>query len=106
MNCSNRRPAEAPGFATLRRSFGGTSIALLGVILYLLSSPAYAQVNFEKQIAPLFEKHCISCHGPEKQKGGLRLDRKQEALQGGDNGVVLVPRNSAQSRLLLAVSGK
>ena len=31
-------------------------------------------------------KHCFACHGPSKQKGGLRLDRKSAALKGGDSG--------------------
>ncbi|NNE92074.1 MAG: DUF1592 domain-containing protein [Verrucomicrobiales bacterium] len=29
---------------------------------------------FEKTVKPFFEAHCIECHGPEKQKGKLRLD--------------------------------
>ena len=31
--------------------------------------------SFEKQIQPLLAKYCIECHGPEKQKGELRLDQ-------------------------------
>ena len=39
--------------------------------------PAAGQpVEFQQQIQPLFEKHCVKCHGPEKQKGDLRLDVK------------------------------
>ena len=30
---------------------------------------------FEKHVRPFLRKHCISCHGPEKQKSELRLDR-------------------------------
>ena len=30
--------------------------------------------QFETDIQPFFKKHCIKCHGPEKQKGDLRLD--------------------------------
>lgn len=31
-------------------------------------------VGHERQIAPFVERHCIACHGAEKQKGKLRLD--------------------------------
>ncbi|MGB1661595.1 MAG: c-type cytochrome domain-containing protein [Planctomycetota bacterium] len=34
-----------------------------------------AAVNlFHERIQPLLQKHCVSCHGPEKAKGKLRLD--------------------------------
>ena len=40
-----------------------------------LSVPARAdEVSFEEQVRPLLQKHCVKCHGPEKQKGDLRLD--------------------------------
>jgi hypothetical protein len=34
-------------------------------------------------IAPLFEKRCFMCHGPQQQMSGLRLDQKAAALKGG-----------------------
>ncbi len=43
-----------------------------------------APVDFVKEVRPVLEKHCYSCHGPDKQKSGLRLDVKAEALRGGD----------------------
>ena len=45
---------------------------------------AAAPVDFVRDVRPIFEKYCYSCHGPEKQKSGLRLDVKSEALRGGD----------------------
>ena len=30
--------------------------------------------TFREQVAPLMEKHCVGCHGPDKQKARLRLD--------------------------------
>ncbi|HEV3440803.1 MAG TPA: c-type cytochrome domain-containing protein, partial [Gemmata sp.] len=51
-------------------------------------------VDFNRDVKPFFAKHCISCHGSEKQKHGLRLDRKADALKGGDSGVAVVPGKS------------
>ena len=45
---------------------------------------AAAPVDYVHEVRPILEKHCYSCHGPEKQKSGLRLDIKAEALRGGD----------------------
>ena len=41
-------------------------------------------IDFDRDVRPLLAKHCYACHGPDKQKGGLRLDRKAAALKGGD----------------------
>ena len=61
--------------------------------------------DFEKAIRPLFAEHCVSCHGQDKQKSNLRLDRKIDAFRGGDEGVVLVPGKSTESRLFQFVFG-
>jgi mono/diheme cytochrome c family protein len=60
---------------------------------------AAANVDFGAQVLPIFEKSCISCHGPSKHKGGLRLDSKAAAFKGGDDGIVLVSANAAKSDL-------
>jgi Protein of unknown function (DUF1553)/Protein of unknown function (DUF1549)/Planctomycete cytochrome C len=57
------------------------------------------------QIEPILRKNCFSCHGPEEQESGLRLDLKKRALEGGDSGAVIKPGQSADSRLVLLVSG-
>ena len=44
-----------------------------------------APVEFVREVRPIFEKHCYSCHGEKKQKSGLRLDIKSLAFKGGDN---------------------
>jgi mono/diheme cytochrome c family protein len=37
-----------------------------------------AKVDFKKDVAPIFEKRCIECHGADKKKGGLRMHTKQD----------------------------
>jgi len=66
---------------------------------------AQAATDFAREIKPILTEHCHSCHGPEKHKGGLRLDRKADALQGGDSGAVIVPNESRKSLLYQNVSG-
>ncbi len=63
-------------------------------------------IDFSKQIQPLLVKKCVSCHGPEKQKAGLRLDRKGAVLRGGDDlGPAIVPGKSRESPLFRVVAG-
>ena len=70
-----------------------------------LPPPASGPVDFAKDIQPLFAAKCYSCHGAEKQKGGLRLDLKAGAIEGGDNGKVFIPGKSTESKLVHAIAG-
>ena len=45
-----------------------------------------AAPDFSREVRPLLEKHCFKCHGPEKQKGGLRFDTKEGAFKTGESG--------------------
>jgi hypothetical protein len=67
-------------------------------------SPPEATEFFEKEVRPLLVSRCHSCHGAEKQKGGLRLDSREAALRGGDTGPAVVPGNSAESPLVEAIN--
>lgn len=70
-----------------------------------LPPPAREKIDFVRDIQPIFQKACISCHGPDKQRGGLRLDDRQAALEGSNSGVILVPGKSSESRLVHVISG-
>ncbi len=56
-------------------------------------------VDFDAEIRPLLNKHCVSCHGPTKQKADLRLDAKSWAFKGGESGPAIVSGKSAESPL-------
>ncbi|MEY4200057.1 MAG: hypothetical protein RLZZ265_1797, partial [Verrucomicrobiota bacterium] len=70
-----------------------------------LPPAASGPVDFARDIQPLFAAKCYSCHGAEKQKGGLRLDLKAAALEGGDSGKVFLAGKSAESKLVHALAG-
>jgi mono/diheme cytochrome c family protein len=57
-------------------------------------------VTYAADIKSIFEKSCIKCHGPEKQKGKLRLDSLAAALKGGEDGKVVEVGDSAKSMLV------
>ncbi|MFO0429328.1 MAG: PSD1 and planctomycete cytochrome C domain-containing protein [Planctomyces sp.] len=58
---------------------------------------------FETHIRPLFADHCVACHGPEKQSGGLRLDTAEFFRRGGDSGAAVTPGIPDTSRMIQAV---
>jgi len=59
---------------------------------------------FETQIRPLLAENCYACHGAEKQKGDLRLDRRAGVFETRDSGAVVVPGDTNASRLLHVIS--
>src|SRR5437764_164623 len=83
----------------MRRSRIAFVLALASVVGIPASLRA-APVDFARDIRPILEARCFSCHGPKKQRGDLRLDRKAVALKGGESGPVIVPGKSADSLLL------
>ena len=66
---------------------------------------------FEAKIRPILAQNCVGCHGDEKQKGGLRLDTRENILKGGldeDKKPVKViePGNPDKSPLIEAINYK
>ena len=75
------------------------------VALGLLSGALQAAPDFARDIRPLLEQHCVKCHGPEKQKGGLRFDTREGAFKTADSGdKPFIPGHADQSRLVRLVT--
>ena len=73
--------------------------SLLVVLTAPMTLAEDASIDFRRDIKPLFTKHCGSCHGVDKQEGGLRLDHGATALRGGDSGPLLEPKQREKSEL-------
>jgi ankyrin repeat protein len=84
------------------------SLFLLTACFPLAAQPALppaatVKIDFEKHIQPLLAQKCHSCHGADVQQAGLRLDKRQNAMRGGDYGPVMNAGNSAASKLIKRV---
>ena len=95
------------------------SAAILGIAGLFVRSAAVRAADapnpegvklFEAKIRTILSENCISCHGEEKQKGGLRLDTRENMLKGGkdDDKVVLVfdATDPAKSLIIKAIEYK
>jgi mono/diheme cytochrome c family protein len=82
---------------------------VLGGVMVVLSSAgaiaADADRLFREQVAPIFEKHCVHCHGASSAKGGLSLTTGEGLRRGGENGPVVEPGKPEESSILEMVSG-
>ena len=65
-------------------------------------SPA---VSFAKDVAPVLERNCLSCHGDAVQMGRFDLRTRDAALRGGTRGGDLVPGDAAASRMYRRIAG-
>ena len=46
------------------------------------------RIDFERDVRPIFEQRCLSCHDRQKRKGGLLLTDRKSALQKAESGLV------------------
>jgi uncharacterized membrane protein len=60
--------------------------------------------SYLSDIKPIIDRSCLKCHGPEKRKSGLRLDKKRFALKGGETGPAVVPSDVSASLMHKYVS--
>src|SRR5437867_4484897 len=76
-------------------------LAILACFVQLLQGQ-----ELSRDIAPIFAANCIGCHASNVKMGSLDLDTMEGIKAGGNHGTILVPGNSAESRLYLMVAGK
>jgi mono/diheme cytochrome c family protein len=104
----------APRLAWRINFMGRTSLLLtsLGLFSAVLSTQVSAEDTkpdparlefFESKVRPILANHCLGCHGPGKQKAGLRLDSRSAMMRGNDAGPVIQPGDPGESRLIHAI---
>jgi len=80
---------------------------LAGIASVRAAGPATSPPATEyAPVQAIFTAKCVRCHGPEKQKNGLRLDTRGAVLEGGIDGPAIVPGKSAESRLVRQILGE
>jgi mono/diheme cytochrome c family protein len=81
---------------------------LIGLIATTFAAHVSAgePVDYLRDVKPIFAKYCIDCHGPTKQKTGLRLDSAAFARKGNDGGLVIVLGKAKESSLMHALMGE
>jgi len=60
--------------------------------------------SFAARVEPVFAQNCVTCHGPSRQKGGLRLDSYEAILRGGKSGPVIKAGDPKNSKLFQRIS--
>jgi mono/diheme cytochrome c family protein len=77
--------------------------AIVAAGICLMPHARAEPVDYRTQVLPLLSENCFNCHGPDSgtRKGGLRLDRREDALRAAESGeFAIVPGNPEASSLL------
>ena len=62
------------------------------------------RIDFVKDIKPILEASCVSCHREGHDKGDLRLDERQYAFEAGEYGAAVVPFDLEKGTLYQTVT--
>jgi hypothetical protein len=75
-------------------------IVILGTALICSHVAIAADLDFARDIQPIFVESCIRCHGADHFESELRLDSLVALRRGGNSGPAIVPGRSDESVLL------
>ncbi|MEO8766597.1 MAG: DUF1549 domain-containing protein [Ginsengibacter sp.] len=62
------------------------------------------EVELNIQVRAILAHNCYKCHGADKVKGELRLDRKDMVFKGGEHGAVIIAGFPGESEILKRIS--
>ena len=89
------------------------AIGLVAVGTFVLVSPnirgrlSRDRVDFSRDIRPIFNQNCVTCHGGVRQKNGVSFIFREEALGRGKSGRrTIVPGDPDASELIQRITSK
>ena len=83
-------------------------LALLAFSVSVPSCPHVLaqEVSYDTDVLPILQAKCFRCHNGRRSEGGLQLDLKEAALQGGDSGLAIIPGLAEKSLVLQRVNSE
>jgi len=84
-----------------------TRIAIVWTLSLLLPAAGRAEeIDYAKQIAPIFTKYCAGCHNSDDRQGKLSLESFADLQAGGEHGTAVTAGQSASSRMMQMLTGR
>jgi len=98
------------------KSIGKTIFTVLLIVLVwgqamrlanAAESEVASQIDFDKNVWPIFESRCVECHNAERAEGDLRFDAGRAGLeQGGLAGQGILGSSSSESELIRRITSE
>jgi hypothetical protein len=67
--------------------------------------PGIAAPDYTRDVKPLLTRHCVQCHGAQKEEAGLRLGTAEFARLGGSSGSTVKRSRDGESLLTAVIAG-
>ena len=80
------------------------SLGMAGLPLGAAEAEQNPATAYTTKAMALLRGNCLSCHNPEKKKGGLVLSTRERAVRGGDTGPAFTSGNARDSLLIQALA--
>src|SRR2546425_7604214 len=72
-----------------------------------LVAKAQSAPSFEKDVKPIFDKHCMACHNTQLHQSGLSMETVESLFKGGAlQGPAVIAGKSNESPLILRLRGE
>jgi hypothetical protein len=86
-------------------SFAGVCLTALVIVAFPQTGTTAPAAGIDAEARSILTANCLKCHGPAKQKGGLRFDSREGMLGKGDSGATAVaPGRPGASELIRRVT--
>jgi hypothetical protein len=102
MNMHNRSKISKLKWVSL---LGGVAVVCTGIIVPTTTRAA-DKVDFVKDVQPILEHSCVSCHGGNDKEGKAKIKgkfnflTKESAMKGGENGAKDIVAGKAEDSLV------
>src|SRR5438105_1902387 len=114
VNCWRRCEKRVESYSSIPPPLQRLLMNRLTLTICLLAAPTLALAQergpeeaarkfFETSVRPVLANRCFQCHGPEMQKGKLRVDSLAAILRGGRSGTALQAGKPDESLLVRAI---
>ncbi len=76
----------------------------IAAVFVLVPQSAWAKNTLAQSANEILQARCFECHGDDRLRGGLALNVREDALEGGDSGVAaFVPGDGANSSIIARI---
>lgn len=107
VQASLKDKTEIPRYLAIKLRESLPILTSLLALAFPLIGHAEEEVRFNRDVRPIFLKHCTACHGGVKEAGGISLIFRDRLLVEGESGnIAVVPGNPDASEMMKRIRSK
>lgn len=96
--------ALPPSFRNLLAGITAGCLGLNALPTAADNEAATLEIDFHRDVQPILEQHCVSCHQPDDDQGGLKMHTRAAMIEGGEYARALVPGDLEKSEMIVRIT--